>query len=72
MILSKSLVILLAGTGFAVGTVTPPPAAPRSAGEALRGFGRSVAIAGEFAFVGELTAPVGTYKKLYAEFFEAR
>ena len=51
MILSKSLVILLAGSGIAAGVAMPPSAAPRTASEALRGFGRSVAIAGEFAFV---------------------
>ena len=57
MILSKSLVILLAGSGIAAGVAMPPSAAPRTASEALRGFGRSVAIAGEFAFVSEPNVP---------------
>lgn len=54
MILSKPLVVALVGSAFAAGLSNIAPiAAPAAAGGALRFFGRSVAIAGDFAFVGE-------------------
>ncbi|MEO8624054.1 MAG: choice-of-anchor B family protein, partial [bacterium] len=53
MLLSKSLVVLIAGSGIAAGVAAAPLIAPRTEIGAFRAFGRSVAIAGEYAFVGE-------------------
>ena len=57
--LSKTLAVLIAGGGITAGFVTAPSAPPRSPNESYRAFGRSVAIAGEFAFVGEPNVVVG-------------
>ena len=60
MILSKTLGLLLAGGGLGAAVVASPSAdstssraSERTNAEAYTAFGRSVAIAGEFAFVGE-------------------
>jgi choice-of-anchor B domain-containing protein len=57
--LIKSIAVLLVGGGITAGFVTAPPNPPRSTTESYRAFGRSVAIAGEFAFVGEPNVVVG-------------
>ncbi len=51
--LAKSLAYLLVGSGLAAGVANGPAAARRSESDAFRAFGRSVAIAGDVAFVGE-------------------
>ncbi len=51
--LSRSLMVLLLGGGVAARVATAPPGAARSANESFRAFGKAVAIAGDFAFVGE-------------------
>jgi choice-of-anchor B domain-containing protein len=51
--LAKSLTYLLVGSGLAAGVANSPSIASRAESESFRAFGRSVAIAGEFAFVGE-------------------
>ena|GEM_PF-58250 len=59
MILSKTLAVLLAGGGLGAAVVAAPTSNPadssssRAASDAYTAFGRSVAIAGDFAFVGE-------------------
>jgi choice-of-anchor B domain-containing protein len=55
-VFSKFLAALFVGGGVTAGFVSAPSATqpvPRSPNESYRAFGRSVAIAGEFAFVGE-------------------
>lgn len=63
MILSKTLGLLIAGGGLGAAIViTPssPSATARAANEAaFSAFGRSVAIAGDFAFVGEPSVAAG-------------
>src|SRR5206468_3150997 len=58
---SKFLAALFVGGGVTAGFVTAPSTTPppRSQNEAYRAFGRSVAIAGEFAFVGEPNVVAG-------------
>lgn len=54
MLLSKPLVVVIAASSFAAGITNVPPVNARAAANGtFRAFGRSVAIAGEFAFVGE-------------------
>ncbi|MES2176358.1 MAG: choice-of-anchor B family protein [Gemmatimonadota bacterium] len=57
MSLPKHIVILLAGSGFAA--ALSAPTVSRSETAAYRAYGRAVAIAGEFAFVGEPNVVVG-------------
>lgn len=72
MILQKTLSLLLAGGGLGAAVVATPSspsvaataaitnaAKARAANEAFSAFGRSVAIAGEFAFVGEPSVGAG-------------
>lgn len=63
MILSRTIALLIAGGGFgAAVAVTPssPSAVARAANEAaFSAFGRSVAIAGDYAFVGEPSVAAG-------------
>jgi choice-of-anchor B domain-containing protein len=53
VILFKSLALLLVGGGASAALATAPPSSARRDNGAFIAFGRSVAIAGEFAFVGE-------------------
>lgn len=65
MILHKTLSVLLAGGGLGAAVIATPSSSPttsttaRSANEAYTAFGRSVAIAGDFAFVGEPSVTTG-------------
>jgi choice-of-anchor B domain-containing protein len=53
VLLAKSFALFAAGTTLATAYLTVPAAPARSGNESFRAFGRSVAIAGDYAFVGE-------------------
>ncbi|MES2523161.1 MAG: choice-of-anchor B family protein [Gemmatimonadota bacterium] len=59
MILPKTLALLFVGGGLGAVVVTAPSESTRTGSEAFTAFGRSVAIAGEFAFVGEPNVSAG-------------
>src|SRR6185436_1417852 len=59
VIVPKSLAVLLVSGGITAGFVTAPPTVARTSSDGFRAFGRSVAISGDFAFVGEPNTAIG-------------